>query len=42
MKIDCHIKDIYKICVYKTVSQKTKWEASLNAHYVQAFVIKAG
>ena len=37
MKIDCHSKDIYTICTKKTVSQKTKWEASLNAQYIHPY-----
>ena len=38
MKIDCHIKAIYKISMKKTpVSQKTKWEASLNAQYIHPY-----
>ena len=37
MKIDCHIEDICKICMKKTVSQITKWGASLNAHYIHPY-----
>ena len=37
MKIDIHIKDISKIWTKKTVSQKTKWGASLNAQYMHPY-----
>ena len=39
MKIDCHIEDVCKICRKKktTVSQITKWGASLNAHYIHPY-----
>ena len=38
MKIDCHIKDSYKICTKKNpVNQKTKWKASLNAQYIHPY-----
>ena len=43
MKINCHIKDIYKICMKKTVRKQSERPHQMpNIHiHMQAFVMKA-
>ena len=37
MKIDCHIKDISKICMKKNCQSEAKWGASVNAQYIHPY-----
>ena len=37
MKIDCHIKDICKMCVTKNCQSETKWRALVNAQYIHPY-----